>query len=151
MDAHSAPAVAPDVMEHLPACGPRCVAHCLASPSRTADYTLAVQAGGKVTSRRNRQSSAPRPAWTLAEGFADLATLILARGDVRAHPSQADLRRKLRGAMEAEAKPLLVMYGFRFSLGNGALFSYQGLPLCVRVEDVDKWRAMTAKPRRKSR
>lgn len=149
MDAHPAPAVAPDVMEHLPACGPRCAAHCLASPSRTADYTLAIQAGGKVTSRRNRQSSAPRPAWTLAEGFADLATLILARRDVRAHPSQADLRRKLRGAMEAEAKPLLVMYGFRFSLGNGALWSYQGLPLCVRVEDVDKWRAMTARPRRK--
>lgn len=148
MDAQPAPAVAPDVMEHLPACGPRCAPYCLASPSRTADYTLAVQAGGEVTSRRNRQLSAPRPAWTLAEGFADLATLILARGDVRAHPSQADLRRKLRGAMEAEAKPLLVMYGFRFSLGNGALFSYQGLPLCVRVEDVDKWRALTAKPRR---
>ncbi len=147
----NAPAVDPDVMEHLPACGPRCAAHCLASPSRTADYTLAIQAGGKVASRRNRQSSAPRPAWTLAEGFADLATLILARGDVRAHPSQADLRRKLRGAMEAEAKPLLVMYGFRFSLGNGALWSYQGLPLCVRVEDVDKWRAMTVRPQKRRR
>jgi hypothetical protein len=82
---------------------------------------------------------------------ADLATLILARGDVRAHPSQADLRRKLRGAMEAEARPVVTAFGFRFSLGNGALWSYQGLPLCVRVEDVDKWRAMTAKPRRKSR
>ena len=63
----------------------------------------------------------------------------------------ADLRRKLRGAMEAEAKPLLVMYGFRFSLGNGALFSYQGLPLCVRVEDVDKWRAMTVRPQKRRR
>ena len=94
---------------------------------------------------------APAVAPVIPRACADLATLILARGDVRAHPSQADLRRKLRGAMEAEAKPLLVMYGFRFSLGNGALFSYQGLPLCVRVEDVDKWRAMTARPQKRRR
>ena len=95
--------------------------------------------------------NAPAVAPVISRACADLATLILARGDVRAHPSQADLRRKLRGAMEAEAKPLLVMYGFRFSLGSGALFSYQGLPLCVRVEDVDKWRAMTVRPQKRRR
>ena len=94
---------------------------------------------------------APAVAPVIPRACADLATLILARGDVRAHPSQADLRRKLRSAMEAEAKPLLVMYGFRFSLGNGALFSYQGLPLCVRVEDVGQWRAMTARPQKRRR
>lgn len=94
---------------------------------------------------------APDVAPIIPRACADLATLILARGDVRAHPSQADLRRKLRGAMEAEAKPLLVMYGFRFSLGAGALFSYQGLPLCVRVEDVDRWNAMKAKPQKRRR
>ena len=95
--------------------------------------------------------NAPAVAPIIPRACADLATLILARGDVRAHPTQADLRRKIRSAMEAEAKPLLVMYGFRFSLGNGALFSYQGLPLCVRVEDVEKWNAMKAKPKRRRR
>ena len=80
---------------------------------------------------------------------ADLATLILARGDVRAHPSQADLRRRLRGAMDAAGQPSLVMYGFRFSLGSGALFSYQGLPLCVRVEDVAMWRTMAKRKKKR--
>lgn len=95
--------------------------------------------------------NAPAVAPVISRACADLATLILARGDVRAHPSQADLRRKLRSAMEAEARPVVTAFGFRFSLGNGALFSYQGLPLCVRVEDVDKWRAMTARPQKRRR
>lgn len=86
----------------------------------------------------------------IEEWLADLATLILARGDVRAHPSQAALRRKIREAMEAAARPVVLAYGFRFALGRGPVWGFEGLPLCVSVTDIEMWRASKAS-RKKAR
>lgn len=89
----------------------------------------------------------------IEEWLADLATLILARGDVRAHSSQGALRRKIREAMEAAARPVVLAYGFRFALGRGPAWGFEGLPLCVSVTDVEMWRAavMARKKARKRR
>lgn len=86
----------------------------------------------------------------IEEWLADLATLILARGDVRAHSSQAALRRKIREAMEAAERPVVLAYGFRFALGRGPVWGFEGLPLCVSVVDVEMWRASEAS-RKKAR
>jgi hypothetical protein len=86
---------------------------------------------------------------TLEQMAADLAAVIVARRDVRAHPSQSALRRALRGGMEAAGKPVLVVSGIRFSLGKGPIWGYEGLPLCARVEDVAMWRA--TEPKKKGR
>ncbi len=91
---------------------------------------------------------------TIEDLAADLARRILARGDVRVHPSQAAVRRQLRAAMESQARPVVRAAGFRFSLGNGPIWGFEGLPLCVRVEDVKMWQAAAAerkKARRKRR
>ena len=91
---------------------------------------------------------------TIEDLTADLARRILARGDVRVHPSQVAVRRQLRAAMESQAKPVVQAAGFRFSLGSGPVWGFEGLPLCVRVEDVQMWQAAAVerkKARRKQR
>lgn len=78
---------------------------------------------------------------TIEDLTADLARRILARGDVRVHPSQVAVRRQLRAAMESQARPVVRASGFRFSLGKGPIWGFEGLPLCVCVEDVQMWQA----------
>lgn len=93
---------------------------------------------------------APAVVPIIPRACADLATLILARGDVRTHPRQAILRRQLRATMETERRPVVLASGFRFALGKGPVWGFEGLPLCVSVVDVEMWRAAEA-ARRKTR
>jgi hypothetical protein len=93
---------------------------------------------------------APAVAPIIPRACADLATLILARGDVRTHPRQAILRRQLRATMETERRPVVLASGFRFALGKGPVWGFEGLPLCVSVVDVEMWRAAEA-ARKKAR
>lgn len=88
---------------------------------------------------------------TIADLAQALAAAILARGDVRAHPAQANLRRTLRGLMEAEERSAFEAHGFRFSLGRGPAWGYEGLPLWIVVTDIDQWRVATANRKRKAR
>mgnify|MGYP003558279978 FL=1 len=87
---------------------------------------------------------------SLPDATAALATSILARGDVRVHPSQVTLRRVIRAAMEDEQKPVYNAHGFRFSLGKGPVWGFEGLPLCVMVTDIGQWHAAAA-ARKKNR
>lgn len=99
-----------------------------------------------MTSHKENVTS-PGP---LAEAAAALAGAILARGDVRTHPSTTLLRRTLRGLMEGERRPVYEAAGFRFLLGKGPVWGFEGLPLCVVVTDVEQWRAAEA-ARKKSK
>lgn len=99
-----------------------------------------------MTSHKENVTSAD----PLAEAAAALAGAILVRGDVRTHPSTTLLRRTLRGLMEGAQRPVYEAAGFRFSLGKGPVWGFEGLPLCVMVTDVEQWRAAEA-ARKKTR
>ncbi len=90
------------------------------------------------------------PTNSLAAPAQALAAAILARGDVRTHPSTTLLRRTLRGLMEAQQRPVYEAHGFRFSLGKGPVWGFEGLPLCIMVTDIGQWHAAAA-ARKKNR